>query len=68
MPHLIDGREVASSSPEWLIECLAKHVLAIKPLARRQAWLADYAKGKAASALQDLQNSMAAVHAAKKKA
>jgi len=31
------------------------------------AWLEDYGKKKAASAVQELQDNMAAVHAAKKK-
>lgn len=46
MPTLIDGRQVASDSPEWRDECLARWVLLHfkgRP-GLREDWLADYGK------------------------
>lgn len=62
MPTLIDGREVDSASPEWAMECLARHVLAIKPLAARREWLEGYDKKDAAGG-QKLRQLMTAIKA-----
>jgi hypothetical protein len=50
MPTLIDGREVASDSPEWRLECLARCVLDLP--SNRGAWMEDFEKrhGEAAAA------------------
>lgn len=40
--RLSDGREVNSYSLEYRDECLARHVLNIKPLGKRQEWLAGF--------------------------
>lgn len=36
---LHDGREVPSESPEWLLECLARHVLAQGSRKAMEDWL-----------------------------
>lgn len=66
MPVLIDGREVASTSPEWRMECLARHVLTLKPLAARQSWLEGYDQKAGEVAGQELRLLMLTVHEAKK--
>lgn len=42
--ELCDGRRVDSRSADWKQECLARWVLSLKPLAKRQAWLFDFEK------------------------
>lgn len=63
MPTLIDGREVASTSPEWRLETLARHVLSIKPLAARRAWLEDFEKKHGPAV--ELRHAMEQLHARK---
>jgi hypothetical protein len=41
---LLDGRRVTNDSAEWRLECLARHVLDLRTLAERRAWLADFEK------------------------
>ena len=62
---LIDGREVDSSSPEWLLETLARHLLK-QPLDKRRDFLDSWDK-KAPDLVGDLRASMSACHAAAKK-
>jgi hypothetical protein len=38
---LHDGRKVDSSSQDWQLECLARHVLRLPTRQDRLAWLAD---------------------------
>ena len=51
MPTLLDGRDVASDSPEWRAECDARHVAALPSLEARRAYLAGVAekRGQAAA-------------------
>ena len=39
MKTLHDGRQVSSDSPEWLLECLARHVLAQRSRKAMEEWL-----------------------------
>lgn len=66
MPVLIDGRDVASTSAEWQMECLARWVLQLKPLQRRRDWLDDVQKRDPELAIE-LRDTMTAVHDARKK-
>jgi hypothetical protein len=36
---LHDGRQVSSDSPEWRLECLARHVLAQRSRKAMEEWL-----------------------------
>lgn len=63
---LVGGREVSSLSREWQIECLARHVLSLKGLEGRRAWLRDYERRCGARAAADLMDAMQEVHAARK--
>lgn len=65
MPVLIDGREVAGDSAEWKLECLARWVLQLKPIARRRVWLDDLQRADPELAIE-LRDVMTAVHAAGK--
>lgn len=49
--RLIDGREVATDSPEWRHECEARAIAALRTLPERRAWLEGIEKerGKAAA-------------------
>jgi hypothetical protein len=69
VPILHDGREVSSTDPEWAQECLARHVLAMQPLAARRAWLADHRDRARAmpDKLTPLEERILAIHATMKK-
>jgi hypothetical protein len=62
MPRLIDGREVASDSPEWRAESLARYVL---DLPNRNEWLIDYAKRRGEDAAKALADRMRLVRDAR---
>jgi hypothetical protein len=62
---LIDGRCVPSNSREWLIECLARDLLA-RPLGIRRQWLADMERKGDQAGAQELRRAMEAVHKARK--
>ena len=61
--ELIDGRMVSRCAEEWREECLARHVLQIRPLTARQEWLADFEKKRGPEAAGALKVSMTAQHA-----
>ena len=44
MPTLHDGREVASDSEDWKLECLARHVLRLPNRAAINGWLLDFSR------------------------
>lgn len=58
---LLDGRTVPSTSREWLIECLARDLLA-RPLALRRQWLADMERKGDQAGADELRDAMRAVH------
>jgi hypothetical protein len=54
---LIDGSVVSNYSPEWRIECEARHVLAMPSIERRREYLAAIRKRRgdvAGKQLEDL--------------
>lgn len=59
---LHDGRVVGSWSREWMLECEAKHLLAM-PLARRRDALEGRVKQRGAKAVDQLKAVMASIHA-----
>ena len=65
MKTLLDGRRVADDSAEWRMECLARHVLALRTLAERRAWLADFEQRHGAAETAHLRDAMQQVHAAR---
>ncbi len=69
MPILHDGREVPTTDPEWIAECLARHVLGLPTLAPRRAWIADYRRRARAKEgeLTQLEERILAIHASMKK-
>lgn len=62
---LIDGREVDSASREWLLETLARKVLA-GSLEYRRAWLASMEHRGDKAGADELRDAMKAVHEARK--
>jgi hypothetical protein len=66
MPRLIDGREVASASPEWRQETLARHVLSFESLDERRAWLDAFERRNGLSAADELKACMRTVFHARK--
>ena len=64
--QLIDGRFVQSDAETWRSECLARHVLALRTLAERRAWLADFERRHGAAEAAHLRDAMQQVHAARK--
>lgn len=63
--QLADGRHVATDSAEFKVECLARHVLRLRTLDERRAWIADFEKRAGALAAADLMTAMQAVHGSK---
>lgn len=63
--QLIDGRFVHSDAEEWRSETLARHVLALRTLADRRAWLADFERRHGAAETAHLRDAMQQVHAAR---
>ena len=59
---LLDGTTADSSSPEWKLNCLARHVLALPGLDQRRAWLADFEKRHGPDAANALKQGMSAAH------
>lgn len=66
MPTLVDGTHADADSYEWLMECLARHLLK-HPLDKRREFLATW-DIKAPDLVADLRASMTACHEAKKRA
>jgi hypothetical protein len=66
MPMLIDGREVASDSPEWRQETLARHVLSFQSLDERRAWLDAFERRNGVAAADQLRADMKRLHERKK--
>jgi hypothetical protein len=58
---LINGREVASDSREWLLETLARHILR-RPLDVRRQWLADMERKGDKAGADELREAMRTVH------
>ena len=61
--ELIDGQMVSRCAEEWREECLARHVLQLRPLSARQEWLADFEKKRGLEAANALKVAMTAQHA-----
>jgi hypothetical protein len=61
---LCDGLQVPSNSREWLIECLARDLLA-RPLGIRRQWLADMERKGNTAGADELRVVMKAVHEAR---
>lgn len=64
MPTLHDGREVASDSEDWKLECLARYVLRRPSRALMNEWLLDFHKQAGAAAESSLRARMNAIRAA----
>lgn len=58
---MIDGRTVMRDAEEWRDECLARWVLTLKPLSRRQAWLFEYEKKHGPAEANKLKDGMSAI-------
>lgn len=56
--HLIDGREVATDSPEWRHECEARAIAALPSLAERRAHLEDIEKKRGKASVDALRVTM----------
>lgn len=56
--ELINGEFVRRDAREWAAECLARHVLNIKSLSARQAWLFDFEKKHGPAEAQKLRDGM----------
>ncbi len=63
---LHDGRVVGSWSSEWMIECEARHLLAM-PLHKRRDQLDARVKQRGAKSVDELKAVMASMHAQRKK-
>lgn len=59
--ELIDGRTVMRDAEEWRWECLCRHVLSIKSLSARQAWIFDFEKKHGPAEAQKLREGMQAI-------
>jgi hypothetical protein len=55
---LIDGTVVCSSCDAWRRETEARHILSMKPLSVRQAWLADIEKRRGKASADKLRADM----------
>ena len=64
---LHDGREVASDSEEWKMECLAKYVLTLGTRGQMERWLVAFAQrhGAEAKVVLDLRERMNAIRLAR---
>jgi hypothetical protein len=62
---LHDGRVVGSWSREWMVECEAKHLLAM-PLHKRREQLDARIKQRGAKAVDELKAVMASIHTKRK--
>jgi hypothetical protein len=60
---LIDGRMVSNYSPEWRIECEARHVLAMRDILARREYLAAIKKRRGDVAGKQLEDLVRAVWA-----
>lgn len=56
--ELINGEFVRRDAETWRDECLARHVLNIKSLSARQAWLFDFEKKHGPAEAQKLRGGM----------
>lgn len=59
---LVDGRAVLSDAEEWRNETLARHVLSVRPLDARRAWLADFERQHGPAETEKLRSTMQLVH------
>ena len=55
---LIDGRVVDSASPEWLHQCEAQAIAALRTLDERRAWLEAIEKRRGKPAADRLRETM----------
>ena len=63
--ELIDGQMVSRCAEEWREECLARHVLQLRPLSARQEWLADFEKKRGPEAAGSLKATIRQIHKGK---
>lgn len=66
MPTLVDGRDVASDSPEWRHECEARAIAALPTLAERRAWLEGLERRRGPAAVESLRATMRQLWEARK--
>lgn len=66
MPILIDGKEVDSDSDEWRHQTEAQHILNLRTLAERRAWLEDIASKRGAAEADRLRQTMGRIFDARR--
>jgi TRAP-type uncharacterized transport system substrate-binding protein len=58
---LIDGRQVANDSPEWMHECEARSILALPNISQRRTMLAKIGQRRGDDARRKLERTMLAI-------